>query len=304
MNREELFDKHLRGELSAGETADLKRLLAHDADAGRAFVEYTNETALLVRVGSQIQSGRLADNVVLLPSLEERVVRAPGGEKGTRGTRPSRILKWVAVAACFLALAVLFAFLNRDSRPRHIAEVYVTGEGVQVTRGNAALAGENIELLAGDIISTPTNSTAVVVYEFESTRIELQPGSVLVFGDATQGKRFELRRGTIQAHVAPQPADLPMSVETAHALATVLGTEFVMRADESATKLDVLEGKVQLACRVTGKTAKVKAGFAATLNPKSPFSIAPLCKTNCILRECRDTNALSKSRNSKQSNEK
>jgi hypothetical protein len=63
--------------------------------------------------------------------------------------------------------------------------------------------------------------------------------------------------------------------------------------DDTTTKLDVLEGKVKFACRVTGKKVKVKAGFAATLNSKAPFNVAPLCKTNCILRECRKTNVMS-----------
>ena len=156
------------------------------------------------------------------------------------------------------------------------------------------MAGEDLELLAGDVIATATNQTAMIVYDRELTRVSLQPGTVVVFGGDALGKQFELRRGTIEARVAPQPAELPMSVQTAHALATVLGTEFVMRADERATKLDVLDGKVRLACRATGKTVKVKAGFAATLNRKAPFNLAPLCKTNCILREGPDTNIIFK----------
>ncbi len=303
MNREELFEKHLRGESTPVDAIELKRLLANDPDAGRAFVEYTNETTLLVRVGAQVQSTRRADNVVPLPSLEGRASRVPDlpGEKdsGTRGARPSNVLKWAALAACLIALAIVFGFLNRGSGPARVAEVYVTGEGVQVTRNGALLKGREIELLAGDVIATRTSNTAAIIYQREPTRIELQPGSVVVFGDAAQGKRFELRRGIIEARVAPQPAGLPMSIQTPHAFATVLGTEFVMRADEHTTKLDVLEGKVQLACRVTGKKVKVKAGFGATLNPKAPFGLAPLCKTNCILRECRDDSAVSKSRRSK-----
>jgi len=308
VSREELFEKHLRGELSPPETAELKRLLATEPEAGRAFVEFTNETALVVRVGSQLQSTRAADNVVPLPSLEERSPHVPGSDddqqSGTRGARPSRVLRWAALAACLLALAIVFGLLNREAAPRRVAEVYLTGEGVQITRNGTLLDDDEIELFAGDVIATATNKMAVIVYEHEPTRIALQPGSVVVFEGAGQGKRFELRRGVIEARVAPQPENLPMIVQTAHAFATVLGTEFVMRADERATKLDVLEGKVRLACRVTGKKVKVKAGFGATLNSTAPFNIAPLCKTNCILRECRNTNALLESKNSKQSNEK
>jgi ferric-dicitrate binding protein FerR (iron transport regulator) len=172
--------------------------------------------------------------------------------------------------------------------------VYVTGARIQVTRAAAFVKGETIGLQAGDIITTTTNHSATIAYEHESTRIEIQPGSVLVFGDATNGKRFELQRGIIRARVAAQPAGQPMRVKTAMARATVLGTEFVMRADEGATKLDVLEGKVEFACRASGKKVKVKAGFSATLSPNVPPCIVPLCSSNCILRECRGTNAVSK----------
>ena len=92
-----------------------------------------------------------------------------------------------------------------------------------------------------------------------------------------------------------------MSVKTAHARATVLGTEFVLRADERATKLDVLEGKVEFACRASGKKVKVKAGFSATMVPKSAVTVAPLCSSNCILRECLSVRAAPDSKQSKTS---
>src|SRR5687767_6407858 len=264
MNREDLFEKHLRGELTVAEATALKQLLANNPEAGRAFVEYANETALLVRVGTQVQSARGVDNVVPFPALDGRITSPQDSDldRGSgRGTTSARILKWGSMAACLAALAILLAWLNQDSDSRIIAEVYVSGHGVQVTRAGALLKGNDIELLPRDVITTPTNKTAVIVYKHEATRLELQPGSVVVFGNASQGKRFELRRGIIEARVSPQPEGRPMAVETVHAVATVLGTEFVMRADQQATKLDVLEGKVELACRLTGKKVKVKAGF-------------------------------------------
>jgi ferric-dicitrate binding protein FerR (iron transport regulator) len=286
VNREELFEKYLRRELTPAQTGELKRLLATDPEAGRAFVEYSNETTLLVRVGSQLQSSWPADNIVPLPTSEHAAEFKPTVK--ARG----RLWKVAALAACLVAVAVTAALLMRETAPRAVPDVYVSGEGVRIERNGVRLAGEDVEVLAGDVISTATNQLATIVYEHELTRVTLQPGTVLVFGGATHGKQFELRRGTIEARVAPQPAGQPLSVATAHGFATVLGTEFVMRTDERATKLDVLEGKVRLACRVTGRTVKVKAGYAAMLNNKAPFNLAPLCKTNCILRERRDTNAV------------
>lgn len=288
MNREEMFEKHFRGELTPDEAGQLKQTLASDPEAGRAFVEYSNETALLIRVGTQLQSAWPAENVVPLPSTVEMgaATKAPSAPRGR-----VRRMAWIAaMAACAMGLLFLFAPPQRETAPPRVPEVYASGEGIQVTRNGAALPGGNIELMAGDVIATAVGKPGAIVYERERTRVALQPSTVLVFGGDAHGKRFELRQGTIEAHVAPQPKDLPMAIETAHVYATVIGTEFVMRADERATKLDVLDGKVRLTCRVTGRTVKVKAGFAASIHRKAPFNIAPLCKTNCILRDSPDTN--------------
>jgi ferric-dicitrate binding protein FerR (iron transport regulator) len=290
MSREEMFEKHFRGELAPHETEQLKCLLASDPEAGRAFVEFSNETALIVRVGTQLQSAWPAENVVSLPAaVANDAVATPPSVRRRRFPRGA----WItAMAACAIGLLVLFAFLQRTASPPRVPDVYVSGEGIQITRNGAVRSGRNIELMPGDVIATAMNKPGTIVYEREPTRVVLQPSTVLVFGDAAHGKRFELRRGTVQARVAPQPKDSPMSVETAHVYATVIGTEFVMRADDRATKLDVLDGKVRLTCRVTGKSVKVKAGFAASIHRKAPFNVAPLCKTNCILRDSPDTNDL------------
>ena len=304
MKREELFDKHLRGELSSEESAELKRLLVRDPETGRAFVTHVQETALLVRVGSQLEPTTSRDNVVpLFPankSIEQAAKKGLPGEVQPQSIHVSRWARWAALAACIVALVTVAALLNRKPvepvaavPAQPIGEVYVAGPRVQVLRAAKLLKGEAIGLQAGDIIATTNNQIATIAYEHESTRIEIQPGSVLVFGDATNGKRFELQRGIIRARVAAQPAGQPLRVKTALARATVLGTEFVMRTDENTTKLDVLEGKVELACRASGKKVKVKSGFSSTLSANTPPCVVPLCSSNCILRECRGTNSLS-----------
>lgn len=176
-----------------------------------------------------------------------------------------------------------------------------------MTRQGTAMDPATTELKAGDVITSSTNDTATIVYRSEATRLELQPGSILVMGEVTEGKgkRFELRNGIVQARVAQQPPGESLRIKTAHARATVLGTEFLLRADEQTTRLDVLEGKVQLACRTTGKKVTVKAGFAASVRAdKTAFNVTPLCSSNCILKECRGTNAESKFEKLKAKDEK
>lgn len=271
MKREELFDKYLRGELTGRETAELKQLLADDAAAGRAFVEHVNETNLIIRVGSQLQPAE-AQKVVSLepePSMNRR-----------------RFWRRVtAAAACVIGLAVLAIALSRSSEPWH-GDGFVSGTGVQVTRDGALLHGDRIDLRPGDLVATASNSVAVIAYEHESTRLQIFPGTVVLCADADGGKRFELKRGGLQARVAPQPAGRPLLVTTPHAEATVVGTEFVVRADERITKLDVFNGRVELAGRSVAKTISVKGGYWASATGSAVADPKPLCKCS----KCRGTN--------------
>ena len=100
MNRDELFENYLRGELSSSETAELKTLLERDDEAGRALVGYVNETNLLVRVGSQIESVRAEKIVPLRPP----------------SARPVFPWRRVALAACLMLCAALaFVMIDRKS---------------------------------------------------------------------------------------------------------------------------------------------------------------------------------------------
>jgi ferric-dicitrate binding protein FerR (iron transport regulator) len=242
-------------------------------------VEHVNETALMVRVGSQLQSAQHAGNIVPL--------EVPDGEPEKTGSRGTGRFKYWRVAALAACLAALLSIR------------------MQVSRGEEMLGGmSEIELIAGDVITTPANQTAIISYTHEATRIEIQPGTVLQFVGVREGKRFELRAGIVEARVAPQPVGQPLRIKTAQAEATVLGTEFFLRADARGTRLDVLEGKVEMACRVSGKKSVVKSGFAATLNPNKPsFNVSALCSSNCILRECRGSNATSKLQKLKKNDE-
>src|SRR5436189_293130 len=123
--------------------------------AGRAFVEHVNETALMVRVGSQLQSAQQTENIVPL-----KLSDGDSEKLGTHGIRPSAFWRVAALAACLAALLSIPFLFNRSERidpPHRIADVSVTGTGILVSRGEEMIGdGDEIELLAGDVITTPT----------------------------------------------------------------------------------------------------------------------------------------------------
>ena len=134
---------------------------------------------------------------------------------------------------------------------------------------------ETLDLKTGDVITTgPT--TAVIAYDGGKTRVEIQRDSVVQFADAAGGKHLELRQGALTARVAPQATGHPMLITTLHARATVIGTEFKLRAEPANTTLEVLEGKVQFTCRFDSKKVMVTGGFSSTADISGPVSVVPL----------------------------
>ena len=261
MNRDELFEKFLRGELSPSETMEFKRCLERDDEAGRALVSYVNETNLLVRVASQIESMRADQKIVPL--------RSPSA-------RPFFPWRRVALAACLMLSAAL-AFVLLRPRPSATShpQLLASAGGVHLMRGDQLRPfQETLGLQAGDVIITD-GAAAVIAYDGESTRIEIQPDSVVQLAEAANGKRLELRQGSINARVAPQPPGRPMLIITPHARATVLGTELALRADATSTTLEVLEGKVQFTCRLNSKKVMVTGGFSATSDRLGPATVVP-----------------------------
>ena len=262
MNRDELFEKFLRSELSPSETAELKNLLERDDEAGRALVGYVNETNLLVRVAAQIESVRADQKIVPL--------RSPS-------VRPDFPWRRVALAACLMLCAAL-AFVLIRPRPSEMnsPQLLASDATVQLTRGDQVRPFQKTQgLKAGDVIITGL-TTAVIAYDDENTRVEIHPDSVVQFAEAANGKRLELRQGSINARVAPQAAGRPMLIITPHARATVLGTELALRADAATTKLEVLEGQVQFTCRFNAKKVLVTTGHCSTADRSGPTPARPL----------------------------
>lgn len=262
MNRDELFENYLRGELSSSETAELKTLLERDDEAGRALVGCVNETNLLVRVAAQIERDRADRKIVPL--------RPPSA-------RPVFPWRRVSLAAC-LVLFATFAFVLIRLRPSEMnsPQLLASDAAVQLTRRDQVRpCQETLGLKAGDVITT-TGGKATIVYKGESTRVEIQPDSVVQLADAAGGKHLELRQGAITARVAPQAADQPMLITTLHAWVTVIGAEFKLRADPASTTLDVLEGKVQFTCRFDLKKVLVTTGHCSTADSCGPPPARPL----------------------------
>lgn len=265
MNQEELFDKFLQRALTREDSEQLKVLLKQDPEAGRRFVEHVGETSLLIRVGSQLQS----------------VSATPANELAVAQRRPGlpRLSpfgwKWAAAAAGLLAL-VIPAWLALRAGPEFRATLATSSGEVTILRDLESIPAEaGTALQQGDTLRVEPQARAIVTFDGEATRVELQGGAQVKFTESHKGKRMELSQGALEATVAPQPRNCPLTFLTLHATARVLGTTLVLASEVSSTRLEVGQGSVEFVRRSDGKALLVNKGFSATAGPGAEWCARP-----------------------------
>lgn len=152
---------------------------------------------------------------------------------------------------------------NRETRVTGIARIERAEGDVQVRLGDAKMTPGEI-LPRMELATVGPRSRAVIRY-LDGTTVEVGPDSVIrdfAEGDG-KGKTFYLAKGALTAEVKKQPADRPMILTTAQGEARVLGTTLRLKADEKATKLEVVEGKVRLTRLSDSKGVEVVTGHYA-----------------------------------------
>jgi hypothetical protein len=154
-----------------------------------------------------------------------------------------------------------------------VAEVVHAYGSVTVTRAATETAlplasGEN--LAAGDVVRTGAQSSTTLRF-VDGARVLLRPDSELKIERLAQSRAgasttLQLQRGSADSVVPPaQGASTPSRYEmrTPHANLGVRGTEFRTAADGTATRLEVLEGKVgaRVPARKSAAESSIGAGF-------------------------------------------
>ena len=156
-----------------------------------------------------------------------------------------------------------------------VAEVVHAYGNVTVTRASTETAlplasGEN--LAAGDVVRTGAQSSTTLRFS-DGARVLVRPDSILKIERLMQSRAgastsLRLERGNADSVVPPAlGASAPSRYEmrTPHTNLGVRGTEFRAAADEGATRVEVLEGKVgtRVADRAGRAESLVAAGFGA-----------------------------------------
>ncbi|MEJ6727643.1 MAG: FecR domain-containing protein [Akkermansiaceae bacterium] len=225
---DQLIHRHLDGDLSAAEQAELNHRLKTEADAPDRFVEIaTLHHALEDGFESGTLSTRIESPKILRPSF---------------GSKLKPALPWlVAGAAAVIALLTFTQKTDTQTAPIAEAELHDSGFAVLTRVVDATWASDAPE--QGDFLSAGQFSLTSGLAQIEF----LSGVSLVVEGDAEfeilSSDEMNLVRGKLRANVPPQA--IGFQIHTPRGTALDLGTEFALDLSDEKCELHVIDGEVE-----------------------------------------------------------
>ncbi len=189
--------------------------------------------------------------------LRQFRLRKPGPLPEIASLKRRSAVAWVLAAAAVVLAVGLSVVLVRNAGtvggPRAIVEA----------AGNPSLyqVGETIE--AGNVIRSNSAVGLLLALE-DGSRVEMHAQSELKLESAGDGIRVRLNEGSILVTAAKQGTG-HLYVQTRDAMVSVVGTVFLVNAEQSGTTVAVLEGEVHV--QQGAELKKLLSGEQAATNP-------------------------------------
>ncbi len=239
--------------IAEAEYAELAAQLRDDASARARYHEYLELHAMLRWGEAEPAAGPFT-----LASVPEA---SPSRFAFSRGG-------W-SIAALFAVMAVVW-FALAPTADRIVVET--ADAGVWIDRdGTRVSVHPGVAIQSGDLLITPARGTASVRYAGEATSVALHVSTAARFEFTSGAKQIDLLRGRVACDVDKQPLNRPMLLRTRDASATVLGTRFLLAANDQHTRLEVTEGAVRFKDRQSDETVETAAGWLAQVGPEAPM---------------------------------
>ncbi|MBN2212269.1 MAG: FecR domain-containing protein, partial [Sedimentisphaerales bacterium] len=166
--------------------------------------------------------------------------------------RPLKVL-----AACLIiGLVAIFVYnyLAKGPRLKNATNAWVYREG-------SKLAATKVDRLRdGDIIVTGEGGDAFIRYRGENTTVQLDENTRFAIVTHEGGKQYRLEQGTMNADVAPQPAEQPMTIRSEQGVCRVVGTDFQVSSNPLGSWLAVRHGCVRLTRQWDKEAIEVDGG--------------------------------------------
>lgn len=175
------------------------------------------------------------------------------------GTRPGSIGLFALIVTAAVVLVLIPIFVIRPL-------VFPSGSSIAVVEGDD---GKRVN--AGEVIRSNDAAGTVVRLE-DGSRIEMKSKSELALERGDDGLRIEFHRGGITVKAAKQRAG-HLAVQTKDLLISVIGTVFSVEAEERGSRVEVIEGKVQVQQGGTLKKLSVGEKFSTITTGPAPIPV-------------------------------
>ena len=211
---------------------------------------------------SEEQSDRATQDV--LERLRDETVRGLRVVSRRKAElQPSRSRVWGAVAATVVAMlagGLLQLTLLRSAGPDVIAN---SVRGELLIEGKADVFPFFSRIEAGEVVQAGAAGGSINLRD--GSQIDMSPGAALSVVHVPDGLRVRLSTGTVLVTAAEQ-GDGHLYVETKDCLISVVGTVFAVNAEESGSRVSVLEGEVHV--QRGDETRTLLAGQQVSTSPQ------------------------------------
>jgi uncharacterized protein (TIGR03435 family) len=185
--------------------------------------------------------------------------------------RPQRLrLVWAAAAIAVGAIA-LSIFLGRNPSAAVLTSIEGSLERVEGLASVRVRPNERMRF--DELVRSLANSSAVLTLN-DGSQLELRPNSALALEKAEDGVRIRLDSGGVLVDAAKQHSG-HLYVKTKDLSVSVVGTVFLVNAEEAGSRVAVIQGEVQV---TQGQARKV-------LRPGDQVSSNPLMPTHSVVEQ-------------------
>ncbi|HYF48277.1 MAG TPA: FecR domain-containing protein [Planctomycetota bacterium] len=247
-------DHTAAAELLGDERIDgMLRSLAESAEDAEAFTK-----AFIDRLKAE------GDGAEFLAGLNRRIQKEVVTLPPTRTLRPAHF--FAAAAALLMIAAGVALMLSSQPEVTTSSKIAATDKAPANTFARVTKADGNVAALnSGDAIEVPFGTTAKVEFT-DGTAVKLGPASRAKIEERGGAKIIELGRGSLDATVAKQGGDKPMTFTTPNSIVTVLGTRLIVSGTDKETRLEVVEGKVSVTRKSDQRAVELAAGMYAVVS--------------------------------------
>ncbi|HEX3134597.1 MAG TPA: FecR family protein [Planctomycetota bacterium] len=190
-------------------------------------------------------------------------------------------LPWTTAAAAALVAAVVFAWWPTPAATVLLTTSSLSNGTLTWSDGTTQRTLDAADGMPAGRLVLEGGSAVAVLRFVDDTTLTLTGDSEMAVEapvEGKSGKHLDLRRGTLSAEVAHQPAGEPLVVTTATARVEVVGTQFTVGMGSDTTTLAVEQGLVRFERLADHQTVEVAAGQQSSVSFDATMRITVLSR--------------------------